>query len=196
MTYFYIAILLALLVGTYFGIQKYKQLEEERFVAASKLAIHDLASNLKQELLSAIQEGGIAKAIDTCKLRAPIITQNTSTRFLLEVRRTSLKWRNPDNSPDEWERKILTQFSQRAASGESLTMLNATEITYASGKGTYRYMQAIPMQEICLNCHGDKNMLPPAVVNVLHTSYPNDNATGFSVGDIRGAFSVSQIMDN
>jgi hypothetical protein len=43
---------------------------------------------------------------------------------------------------------------------------------------------------MCLTCHGEKAKIPPAVRAVLAREYPDDHATGFSVGDVRGAVSV------
>ena len=49
-------------------------------------------------------------------------------------------------------------------------------------------MKAIPTQEICLQCHGEN--LHGEVVEQLANHYPHDQATGFAVGDIRGAFTI------
>lgn len=42
----------------------------------------------------------------------------------------------------------------------------------------------------CLNCHGKKEKLSPAVLKVLKVKYPEDKAFGYRNGDLRGAFSV------
>jgi cytochrome c553 len=49
-------------------------------------------------------------------------------------------------------------------------------------------MKAIPMQAMCAACHGTK--VNKRLDEKIKTYYPDDRATGFQEGDIRGAFSV------
>ena len=57
-------------------------------------------------------------------------------------------------------------------------------------------MKAIPTQGICLTCHGDKQTMSEDLLSTLQQTYPNDLATDYQVGQIRGAFSVTQTIDN
>ena len=52
----------------------------------------------------------------------------------------------------------------------------------------YRYMQAQVAEGICLTCHGTD--LPAAAVSTLSSYYPDDAATGYSAGQVRGAISL------
>ncbi len=56
----------------------------------------------------------------------------------------------------------------------------------------FRFMKAIPVQDQCLVCHGDKNNLQPEVKALLNERYPHDQATGYKVGDLRGAVSIKR----
>jgi hypothetical protein len=60
----------------------------------------------------------------------------------------------------------------------------------ANGTKTFRFMKAIPTAELCLACHGKD--LAPEVAAEIAESYPDDQATGFALGDIRGAFTLSK----
>ncbi len=51
-------------------------------------------------------------------------------------------------------------------------------------------MKAIPTQEVCLACHGEK--IDKATAAKLAKLYPKDKARGFKVGDLRGAFTMSK----
>ena len=53
-------------------------------------------------------------------------------------------------------------------------------------------MKAIPTGELCLVCHGTQ--IAPQVLEKLDALYPRDEARGFSAGDIRGAFTITQPM--
>ena len=178
----------------FYKIEKNKQ--QEQFVAESSQLIKQLATGLKQELSKAIEKHGVAAAIQTCNIQAPIVTAQTHADSPLSIRRTSLKWRNPANAPDDWERGILEKFEQQLAQGTAIEQLTYTSITNENGKKILRFMRAIPTNPICLNCHGSENNLTAEVQNMLNKEYPNDQAIGFAVGDIRGAFSVSQTLDN
>ena len=54
-------------------------------------------------------------------------------------------------------------------------------------------MKAIPTGGVCLACHGEN--LAQGVQETITTLYPNDKATGFKSGDIRGAFVVTKVLD-
>mgnify|MGYP003340573505 CR=1 FL=1 len=54
-------------------------------------------------------------------------------------------------------------------------------------------MKAIPTAEICTTCHGVS--LKPEVSARLQQLYPADQATGFAVGDLRGAFTLSERLN-
>ncbi|MBI3082695.1 MAG: DUF3365 domain-containing protein, partial [Gemmatimonadetes bacterium] len=58
--------------------------------------------------------------------------------------------------------------------------------------GTYelQYLRPILVDRRCLACHGDPATFIPEVRAVLAQRYPEDRATGYAVGDLRGAVSV------
>ncbi len=57
--------------------------------------------------------------------------------------------------------------------------------------GAPMYMRAIRINmPLCLQCHGMEEDLAPDVIEQLTKLYPDDTATGFSQGDLRGAFVV------
>jgi hypothetical protein len=44
------------------------------------------------------------------------------------------------------------------------------------------------LQPLCVACHG--KFLAPDVAAIIEEAYPEDQATGFEVGDLRGVFWV------
>lgn len=158
-------------------------------VKESRAAIKAFAGELKGNLQAAMKSGGPLKAIEVCKTVSPTITAEQSARQGLEIRRTSLKLRNPDNAPDDWERKILASFEARKALGEDVKKIDHHEQMEMDGKQVFRYMKAIPTAEKpCTICHGSE--LAPELKAALDKAYPKDQARGFKAGDIRGAFSI------
>ena len=51
-------------------------------------------------------------------------------------------------------------------------------------------MKALPMQPICLGCHGVPESLKPEVTEKLQALYPTDKGVGYAVGQIRGAMTL------
>ncbi len=74
---------------------------------------------------------------------------------------TSLKPINPDNAPDEFEKKALESFEK----GSREAFLKET----IDNKSYFRYMRPLYIEKTCLECHGKQ---------------------GYKVGDVRGGISV------
>lgn len=141
--------------------------------------------------MSAKEEGGPTNAIDACNTEAPGIA-STASRYGWEVGRTSLKIRNKNNAPNDWELKVLKQFEARKAKGENPKDIAYAEIIKENGKRTFRMMKAIPTTKLCVTCHGAN--IKPAVAKALDKHYPQDKARGFKEGDIRGAFTLKKVL--
>ena len=159
----------------------------------SKMAIKDFATTLKGELVKAMKAGGPMNAIQVCNTRAQVIAKEKTEAHGLHLARTSLKVRNPLNTPDAWELATMEQFEARKAAGEPADQIAKAEVvTGADGKQQFRFMKAIPTGKVCLTCHGDN--IAPEVAAKLDELYPEDRARGFKLGDIRGAFTISKEM--
>lgn len=184
-----LGVALALASGTAAG-QEMDRLAAEARAQASRLT-QELGAQLKQELA----RGGPEAAITVCKDAAPEIASRLSRESGARIARVSLKTRNPLlGTPDAWEQTVLADFDRRAASGTKPETLEAAEIV-AEPQGRYfRYMKAIPVQPLCLACHGSEAALAPAVRDGLRTAYPHDRATGYETGMIRGAVSVRKLI--
>jgi uncharacterized protein DUF3365 len=159
---------------------------------ASRAAIKEFRAAFMAELQKAMQAGGPPAAIEVCHAKAPAIAAGISKRTGWRVARTSLKVRNPANAPDAWEKKVLESFEQRKANGEPLDRMEFYEIVRQDGARQFRYMKAIPVGGPCMACHGSR--IDPAVAAKLRQWYPQDQATGFRPGDLRGAFTITQPM--
>ncbi|MGX1196475.1 Tll0287-like domain-containing protein [Parvibaculum sp. MBR-TMA-1.3b-4.2] len=166
----------------------------EADLANARAATQEFGAELKGHLVAAIKASGPQGAVGVCKIAAPAVAEDVSDRQGVSIARTSLKVRNPGNAPDEWERKVLEDFVARNDSGEDATRMESWTVTKdkATGVQVLRYMKAIPTQEVCTLCHGKAISEP--VREALAADYPDDRATGFEVGDIRGAFTVKMAL--
>lgn len=163
-------------------------IDEARGVATS------VPPKLLAVLKAEIEKGGPASAIEVCREQAPALARAASEQTGWSVRRVSLRNRNPKAVPDAWERAALEEFDRRAAAGEAPVALEKAEIVTDGGRPYYRYMRALPTQELCVQCHGAPDKLSAAVKAKLAALYPQDSAVGYAPGHIRGAMTIRKPM--
>lgn len=164
---------------------------EQNATASMTLEARDklktFAQTLKATLVSTIKTSGFEAGVQVCHKAAPEIAKQLSTDSW-ELSRISLKPRNIENKPVSWEQTVLLEFEKRYASGEPIS-----DLEYISaGPTQFTMVKAIPTDKICLACHGKK--IEPSIKVVIDERYPADLATGFSEGDIRGAFIVEKML--
>jgi len=144
-----------------------------------------LFGELSPKLKAAMQSGGPEKAITVCKEVAQTSTLEVSNTFSeLKLTRVSLKSRNPDNQADDFDQKILRQWENVITEGKHFP----EPVVLLKDDTTAIYYKPILADPICLNCHGDASQFPVELRNKLNELYPEDQATGYKLGDLRGAF--------
>ena len=152
----------------------------------------EVPPKLLATLSAAIAKDGPEGAIAVCRDEAPKLARAASEQSGWNVRRVSLRPRNPKAAPDAWERAALEDFDRRAAAGESPATLEKAEVVAEGGQPMQRYLRALPVQPLCLACHGPAATLSPAVSAQLQALYPADQGVGYRVGDIRGAMTLKR----
>lgn len=146
----------------------------------AKKAVKQLAGTLKKRLGAALRDGGPPAGIAACKLVAQDLTAAVSADTGVRVGRSSLRLRNPANTGPEWVQELLTEWGEGRVS--------AYQPGHATEDGTLRFWKPIPVDGVCLNCHARPDALLPEIREALETAYPEDRATGFQYGDLRGVF--------
>ncbi len=147
-----------------------------------------LLTELKAALEAEMAKGKPAEAIEVCSEIAPAIAGRLSRENGWQVRRVGTRVRNPMiGMPDAWDQAALADFQRRAAAGETFDgMTRAEVVTEPSGK-YLRFARAIPVGPPCLGCHGPAETLAEPLKAALATRYPHDRATGYAMGELRGA---------
>jgi hypothetical protein len=143
---------------------------------------------LKAELGAAMKAGGPINALAVCNEKALPITKEISKQKNVQISRVSLKNRNSNNVPNEWQTKILQDFDKRAAGGEDIAKMGHAEVIENNGKKQLYFMKALPTGKVCLKCHGSE--LSKEVTAKLAELYPNDKATGYAENQVRGAIVI------
>jgi len=151
----------------------------------STTLLKTLGKNLKGEM----KAGGPMAAAQFCTTKAYALTASVDKKYGndISVKRISLKERNPANKPEGQERVILESMDTMQKSGVILPEYFVERVT----NDTYKYYRPLTInKQVCLKCHGDiaKN---EKLSNYLNKTYPHDKATGYSLGDLRGAVVVT-----
>lgn len=159
-------------------------------IEEGKGVIKAFFGDLKGELVKGMKQSGPVSTIATCNTVAPSLAEAHTQMSGWEVARTSIKVRNPDNVPDAWELSAMKEFEDRKVAGEDPMKLIKAEVVEEKGHKVFRMMKAIPTAEVCTKCHGETLAVPVAAK--LDELYPADQARGYKVGDLRGAFTLKK----
>jgi Protein of unknown function (DUF3365) len=147
------------------------QEQKDRMLAAKEA----LFAKLSGRLMEVMGKSGPAAAITVCQQEASEIANEVSTAQGLRIGRTGVRLRNPSNVAPEWassliEAKTDTPTFAKLTNGHAVALL------------------PIKLQAQCLMCHGPKEQIAPIIQDQLTKLYPNDQATGFNEGELRGWF--------
>jgi hypothetical protein len=157
-------------------------------LARARQAAGSLGQQMLGGLTAAMERGGPEEAIGFCADSAQVWSARHQAEGVA-VRRTSLRIRNPANRPDSIERRILERLAAAHASN-SLPQEYRETIVDESGTPWLQLVRPVVLQQPCLACHGDPAGFSEDVRRVLAARYPDDSATGYAVGDLRGMVSV------
>jgi hypothetical protein len=161
---------------------------EEMVLARGGPAADNLAQGLVSRLTAAMDEGGTVHAVEFCAEEAIPLTREIEAEVEggMELKRATLRWRNPDNAPDEWERRVLEYLTAQERDGEGAP----GELVAAGPGGTLRYYRTLRTAPLCLSCHGDEASMDPEVLQAIDRAYPEDRARGYEEGEFRGVIRV------
>jgi hypothetical protein len=129
------------------------------------------------KLTEVLPASGPAAAISVCRDQAPRIAAEIGQARGVTIGRTSFHLRNPENRPPEWAATLVAQRQDQPA-------------FIPLPDGRLGALLPIRLKTTCLICHGPKDQIAPSVLSALAEHYPEDQATGFQEGDLRGWFWV------
>lgn len=143
---------------------------------------------LQVELKTALKQGGPIMAASVCSEVAPAIAEAQSKQSGAKVRRVALRNRNPGAQVTA----DMRPHYDALAKAPLINGLPASRVwkTQSANGDQINFMRAVPMQEKpCAACHGTN--VAPEIADHIRTLYPDDLATGFSTGEMRGAIVIS-----
>lgn len=156
-------------------------------VVLGKELIQQAGGLLSSNLLAAITRGGPTNALEFCSLHALTLTRSVGTNQPVTIRRVTHRPRNPANRAQADELAVLEKFRALLKPGQVPGPLLTT-----NAAGTVSFFAPIVLNNpLCLNCHGQpRTEVQPATLAAVRRLYPQDQATGFKLGDLRGLWRV------
>lgn len=172
---------------------------EPKNVASDQLVIEtgrEIASEtfqtLGSQLRGAIEEDGIPHALEFCNVEAMPLTEELADRYNVTIRRATHRPRNQANRADQEELDAIQAYTRAIEGGNELTPRLVRQDDFI------RFFAPIRVgMDLCLQCHGTPNSdITKNNLEVIRSLYPEDEATGFSMGDLRGIWSITLPADS
>ena len=151
--------------------------QEGNLQAKAEAARTELAGMLMGRLQEVLKAQGPEKAIEVCQNEAPAMAEKVGRSNGVRIGRTSTKLRNPSNRTPAWAEAMVAE------------KVAEPRFIQAPDGGMQAFLP-IRLGQACLVCHGPDNGISPGVRSVLKAKYPQDQATGYQAGDLRGWFWV------
>ena len=151
--------------------------QQKKQVDRADQARGEMFGQLFRELSSALEAGDPATAIEVCAGKAPVIADSTGRKRGVRIGRTSWKLRNTKNTIPVWAELAVDDRPEQPR-------------YFADRNGRVGTLTPIPLAAGCLQCHGSSEQIAPATQSAIRRLYPDDQATGFAEGDLRGWFWV------
>lgn len=156
-------------------------------INAGKEIVTESFAAISNALGTAMTRGGIPHAIEYCNTAAIELTDSVSTQYEVKVRRASHKPRNPNNRANDMEMVSIEAYMQMISDGAELT----PRLEFQESSVIYH----APLRLVtftCLSCHGNTNEdILVEDYAIIKEHYPNDEATGFELDELRGIWSVT-----
>lgn len=153
-------------------------------------AAMSFSGQLRGRLQAAMAEGGPTAAVAVCNTEAPRIAEAVMAEHGVRLGRVALpgRNRNPAQAGDGWQLAMLEVFQRNVEGGAKASEQVAVMREGLPRDVALRMVRGIATEPGCLVCHG--KVIAPEVGDAIARRYPDDRATGFDIGDLRGALWV------
>ncbi|NJL12090.1 MAG: DUF3365 domain-containing protein [Microscillaceae bacterium] len=167
--------------------EKFSPEEEKIYLSRGKQITEVSFAVLSKALSEAIAQKGVSGAVDYCHLKAFPLMDSLAEAHRVILKRVSQKARNPVDAPDSLEKVLLEAYASQKVRGEDLR----PQLARLPG-GKVLFTAPILLKPMCLNCHGlPQKDIAPATLARIQQKYPQDLATGYRIGDLRGMWAIT-----
>ena len=186
-----VSIVIAMSVLSYFNMKRQNdqfltQVETQATMAAHELMCLRKIIAEKQKIINTDTKTG---NVEFKGVIPAIIGREVSELFSastpFKMKQTSIKYRNPNNKPDDWEAKQLQRFESNPDLKEIKEVVKLED-----GSKLFRCIVPLKIDEGCLKCHGD----PVTSLTGDGKDIAGKPMENYKLGDIRGGISVTAPM--
>lgn len=164
--------------------------ERAEFLQKGQQLAGETQKVLGSNLMKAINEGGSINALEFCNIQAYPLTDSMATALKAHIIRVTDQPRNHDNTANKEQLSYINSAKKKLAMGEQLK----PEVSVLNGKITGYY--PIITNQMCMQCHGSENdQIAQETLAKINELYPNDQATGYGVGELRGIWVIEMDRD-
>lgn len=165
------------------------KLSEAKAQQFAQSVMRDVLPDMVLALEQKVSQSGAAAAVPFCNEFAPkygkLKMDTWAPKAVAELgaksfkfRRISARNRNPKNAPNEAQARILENWEK-----------GTIKPAFYEDAGKFYTMHPIKIsQPLCLGCHGSATDIDAKTAAEISKLYPQDKATGYRLGDLRGAF--------
>ena len=142
---------------------------------------------LLTNVMQAMKAGGPGYAVTFCNEQAMPLTDSLAKSHNCLIQRVSDKYRNPANKLSVQDQEVWTKMAS-AATAYTIS---------GSETGLIVFYKPIKIaMPACLTCHGTSGKeLDPKTLEIIKQKYPDDLATGYKEGDLRGMWKITFLND-
>lgn len=161
--------------------------EKNEYITKGKEVTQASFKELSDQLNAQMKDGGPAQAIPFCNVQALPITHLLEEKFNVTIKRTSDKLRSSKNKPTKRELEIIQEYKSSLANKKKLAPLVELD-----NNNKRHFYAPIILKANCTVCHGKLHEnINTKTDSIMKSFYPNDKATGYVEGDVRGIWSIT-----
>ena len=180
-------IIIAILLGIVACKEAPKEAQSTDYIQQGKEITKATFEALSSKLTEQMKLGGPAKAVPFCNVEAMPLTDSMAAKYMVTIKRTSDKLRNPKNKATSRELEIISQYQKSKANGDVLKPMvekDSEEVAH--------FYAPITTNAKCLKCHGVVGEMTMAKTDsIIKSLYPEDIATGYGDEQVRGIWSIT-----
>lgn len=158
-----------------------RAVDQGRYLALGDSISAHAQQVLLQNVAAAMKEGGPQYAVDFCNTRAIPLTDSVAARYEVVLQRLSDRNRNPGNALASDQDRVAWKRMQTAP---------AAVVEQDETGGAWYYAPIFLAMPACMKCHGGADDVDPGTRTILAERYPNDQAMGYQLGDLRGMWKI------
>ncbi len=161
--------------------------QKKEYIVKGKEIAQATMKELGSNLMKQMKLGGPKMAVPFCNTAAYSLTDKMANKYDVTIKRTSNKLRNLKNSPNSDEELVIKEYIASINNQKPLQPI----VKKGKDKKVHFYAP-IRLKKKCLACHGTVGKeVSKQTDSIIKSLYPNDKATGFKVGDLRGIWSIT-----